>query len=838
MRIVVAGALANKPGNGGEAWVRLAWIRGLRDLGAEVRFVEVLDPGSPAGASREVDSLRASSQVRFFEAVCSRWGLTGCSTLITPEGEHLAGGLPASLMEFAEGADLLVNISGHLSYQPLLRSVRRRAYIDLDPGFTQFWHAGGESGLGLGDHDVYFTVGENVGTPACSVPAKGIRWLPIRQPVVLSDWPEMEPPHRLRFTTVASWRGAYGPVVFGERTYGLKVHEFRRFARLPEEVPARVEVALDIHPDDERDLRMLKGHGWAVTDPRLVASTPEAFRAYVQGSGAELSVAQGIYVETRSGWFSDRSARYLATGRPVVVQDTGVGRRLPVGEGLLTFRTVPGAARAARDVVRAYDRHRRTARQIAEEFFDARTVLTAFLERAMDVRATRTNGSAGVHTPSPSKGSTLQATLATSLRHPGGLSPSPTPATSPRHAGGLTLSPTPATSPRHGGNGKPAGRRRAVVSGMIAGVPGQGGATWAVLQYVLGLLRLGWDAYLVEEVTPSQLTPQGTILEHSANARYFRETTRRFCLDGRAALLLEGTNQTVGLPYAEVKRIADGAEVLLNLSGGLSDRLRESVPVLAYVDLDPAFTQLWREVQGVDMGLDGHTHFVTVGLALGTPSCPVPTCDRDWIQTLPPVVLEEWPETRRRPSRDSWTTVANWRSYGSIHWNGRHLGQKAHGFRPLFSLPSLCHDRFELALAIHPDEKEDAEALRRNGWSLVDPAEVAGDPGRYRRFVRGSAAELCVAKTGYVESRSGWFSDRSACYLASGRPVLAQDTGFSHHLPTGLGLLPFSSVEEAAEGVERIRRDYPWHARTARRIAETYFGSGRVLSRLMRELLT
>ncbi len=807
MKIVVAGALANKPSYGGEAWVRLAWVRGLRSLGAEVLFVEELDP-AVTGVGDDPAALSSSPHVAFFDAVSRRWGLAEGASLITPQGEHLAGLPLGAVMDFAAGADLLVNISGHLSYRPVFRGVRRRAYVDLDPGFTQYWHAAGETGLRLHQHEVHFTVGENVGTPGCPIPTSGIRWLPLRQPVVLEDWPAVEPPEQLRFTTLASWRGSYGPVEADGHVFGLKVHEFRRFARLAEEVGVLVEVALDIHPDDDRDRRMLQGHGWKLVDPKRVAATPEEFRDYVRGSGAELSVAQGIYVDTRSGWFSDRSARYLATGRPVVVQDTGFGRRIPVGEGLLSFQDVRSAARAAEDVVRDYERHRMAARHIAQEYFDARKVLSGFLERALV-----TGTHAAPAAPSGAGGDV----------HSGNGAPSHDPK-------------GPEQARRAPGNGTVSGRRRVIVSGMVAGVPGQGGATWAVLQYVLGLLRMGHDVHLVEELGTDRIRPPGARLERSENARYFRRLVQRFGLEGRATLLLENSRQTVGLSCADLERVADRAELLLNLSGVLSPRLASRIPVRAYVDLDPAFTQLWQDVEGVDMGLDGHTHFVTVGLALGTSACSVPTLGRQWIRTAPPVVLEEWPAARAQPARDAWTTVANWRGYGSIRWNGSTLGQKAHAFRRLVDLPRESGDRFELALSIHPEETKDLRALRENRWSLVDPGRVAGDPVRYRRFVQGSAAELGVAKTGYVQSRSGWFSDRSACYLASGRPVLAQDTGFSDHLPTGWGLVPFTSLEEAVDGVHRVRADYERHARAARGVAEEHLAADRVLERLMGEL--
>jgi hypothetical protein len=371
---------------------------------------------------------------------------------------------------------------------------------------------------------------------------------------------------------------------------------------------------------------------------------------------------------------------------------------------------------------------------------------------------------------------------------------------------------------------------------MLAAVPGQGGATWAAFQYVLGLLHLGWDVHFVEEMSTEELRPSGARFERSANARYFRNAVREFGLEDRSTLLLAGTRRTVGRPYADLESLATRAHVLLNLSGRLTDEdLLGRVTRRAYLDLDPAFTQLWH-VQGVDMGLSRHTHFVTVGLGVGSPDCPIPTCGREWIPTLPPVVLDAWPAVEDEPDRDAWTTVANWRGYGSIRWNGVHYGQKAHAFRSLFELPRESGDRFEVALAIHPAEKDDLRSLRENDWSLVDPRRVAGNPSRYRRFVRESAGEVGVAKTGYVESRSGWFSDRSACYLASGRPVLAQETGFGRHLPSGEGLIAFRDLEDAAEGVRAVRGDYRRHARAARRVAEEYLDSDRVLSRLMREL--
>jgi hypothetical protein len=356
-----------------------------------------------------------------------------------------------------------------------------------------------------------------------------------------------------------------------------------------------------------------------------------------------------------------------------------------------------------------------------------------------------------------------------------------------------------------------------LVSGMLAGVPRQGGATWAVLQYVLGLQRLGHDVLVVEPVDK---------LEDSAS--YFDDVVGAFGL--RASLLERSTGRTHGLTR---RHIAGGADLLLNLSGVLADDdLLAAADTRVLVDLDPAFTQLWWEVDGIDPGFDRHDRFVTVGRSIGTATCTVPSCGVEWLTTPQPIALERWP-VADAVVHDAATTVGHWRSYGSIVHNGVHYGQRAHSMRAILGLPRRAGGGFLLALAIHSDESDDLEALDRHGWSLVDPAVVAGTPGDYRAFVQGSWAELGVAKLGYAASRCGWFSDRSVCYLASGRPVVAQETGFSEWLPVGEGLFTYSTVDEAAAALDEIRRDYPRQRRAARELAEDVFDSNRVLTRLL-----
>src|SRR5262249_22635334 len=192
------------------------------------------------------------------------------------------------------------------------------------------------------------------------------------------------------------------------------------------------------------------------------------------------------------------------------------------------------------------------------------------------------------------------------------------------------------------------------------------------------------------------------------------------------------------------------------------------------------------------------------------PDCPVPTCGLPWLTTPQPIVLEHWP-VAGAVVHDAFTTVGNWRGYGSVEQNGVFYGQKAHSLRRLITLPTRTRARFLLALAIHPSETQDLAALAAHGWELIDPARVAGPRADYRRFIQGSTAECGLAKSGYVAARCGWFSDRSLCFLASGRPVIAQDTGFSGFVPTGEGLFAFTTEDDVLAAIEALDTDYPRH---------------------------
>ena len=379
MRIaIVSGALANKPGNGGNAWTRLQWVLGLRRLGFRVYFVEQIARETCVDRRGQVVNFEDSRNCEYFRQICRRFSLAETASLIYEQGSAIAGLSLAQLTVVATQAELLVNISGHLTLPAIKQPPRRKIYFDDDPGYTQFWHASGNAAARLEGHDAYYTVGASIGNPSCSIPTGGIAWKPMQPLVVLEQWPASTLPPTRGFTTIASWRGAYGRVECGGRTFGQKAHEFRKFIKLPRRTGERFEIALDIHAAEKNDIAQLEQHGWQLADPTQVA-LPEAYQNYIQASAAEFSVAQGIYVETDSGWFSDRTACYLASGRPALVQDTGFSRALPVGEGLLTFRTLDQAAEGVRQITSSYQRHCRAARDLAVRCFDSDLVLGRIL---------------------------------------------------------------------------------------------------------------------------------------------------------------------------------------------------------------------------------------------------------------------------------------------------------------------------------------------------------------------------------------------------------------------------------------------------------------------------
>jgi len=385
-------------------------------------------------------------------------------------------------------------------------------------------------------------------------------------------------------------------------------------------------------------------------------------------------------------------------------------------------------------------------------------------------------------------------------------------------------------------------RPTALVSGALARVPGNGGLAWFYLQLLLGLRRLGWGVLFLDRVEAAQCVDDaGRVVapRDSVNARWVGGVMRRFGLADAWSLDVDGS-ETFGAPRDNVVRVAANAELLLNVMGYTCDfevlgRVRRRV----FVDIDPGFPQMWCEL-GLHDAFEGHDAFVSMGMNVGRPGCVIPTCGLDWLTTPQPVVLEHWPAALVTAALDvaPFTSIGAWRgSNGPVEYQGMTYGLRAHEFRRFIELPSACPgERFEMALDIHPGDAKDVEALTRNGWRIADPKSVAATPEDYRSYVAGSRGEFMVPKHMYVATRSGLLSDRSAYYLASGRPVVARDTGLAENYPVGEGLLTFSNTEDAAEGVRRVRADYRRHCRAARAIAEDCFDSDKVLRRLLDRL--
>lgn len=367
-RVVVAGALAQRPGRGGHAWVFANWVTSLRRSGHDVWFVDRMEPGYG-----DVDASVAW--------VADVMGAIGCAeqwSVLLADGD--TAGRNRRDVERAVAGAVLIDVMGYLGDERLLERCRRRIFLDIDPGFGQSWQADGSAHL-FGHHHAYATVGLNVGRPGCGVADLAIDWLPTLPPVDLEQWSPSKSVGD-RFTTVASWRGPFAPITAAGAVHGLRVHRARAYADLPAHTSVGLEMALDIDAADAADRRRLVAGGWALADPMVVARDLDSYREYVQRSRGELAIAKAAYVSLRTGWFSDRTACYLASGLPAIVSDTGLTGHLPLGEGLLVHDDVDSALEALSRVATDYAGHAKAARALAEEHLDGRLVVDALLERA------------------------------------------------------------------------------------------------------------------------------------------------------------------------------------------------------------------------------------------------------------------------------------------------------------------------------------------------------------------------------------------------------------------------------------------------------------------------
>jgi len=375
---------------------------------------------------------------------------------------------------------------------------------------------------------------------------------------------------------------------------------------------------------------------------------------------------------------------------------------------------------------------------------------------------------------------------------------------------------------------------RVVVSGALAHRVKRPGHAFVFLHLLEGFARLGCDVTFVDRWDDHmRIDDLGQRVDVADAVSWLGGSLDTIGLGDRFSLLMPG-GSCVGIGRSELSDRVRGA-VLIDVMGFLDDPdLMALAERRVFWDLDPGFGQLW-DAQGLAHPFDAHDDHVTVGLNIGTLDCDVPTGGRRWITTLPPVVIDRWPVTDH--DRRTVTSVATWRGpFAPLEIDGRRLGLRAHAFRPFADVPNRAGQRSTVAMHFPDSDRADRELLRAGGWDIVDPIVVAGDLSSYQEFVARSGLELCVAKELYVKLRTGWFSDRSATYLASGRPVVALDTGFSSMLPSEEGLIAIESPDEAVEAVRDVTANMSRHRKAARALAEEHFDSDRVLTSVLERL--
>ena len=380
MRIAVLGYVVRGP-TGGLAWHHLQYVLGLVRLGHDVRFVEDSDdyPGC-YDPSRHVMDRDPSYGVGFAADAFARLGLGEIWSYHDAHARRWLGPDARGAEEFCQSADLLLNLSGSNPLRDWNRGTPVRAYVDTDPAFTQIRHLTDPAAKALASgHNAFFTFGENIPRGTARVPSDGFPWEATRQPVVLDCWPVVPPPAAASHTTVMQWQ-SYRTVEHQGVSYGTKSASFEPYLDLPSHAPLPLEIALG-SPDAPREL--LRSKGWSIVDPLEVARTPWDYQSYIRQSRGEFTVAKHGYVASNSGWFSERSAAYLASGRPVVTQDTGFSEWLTTREGVFPFRTQDEAVAALIEVERHSAHHSRNARTLAEQYFDSDMVLSELLDNAI-----------------------------------------------------------------------------------------------------------------------------------------------------------------------------------------------------------------------------------------------------------------------------------------------------------------------------------------------------------------------------------------------------------------------------------------------------------------------
>ena len=380
LRLVVLGMMGRCP-FGGQSWLYLNWLRGFTSLGHEVWYVED-DAVWPYDPVQNAVTDDCSYAVRHLAGCLERVGLPGQWAMRLMGREDACWGLsPQALNELYRSCDALLNIGGATDLYEWHLAAPFRVYVETDPVISELQLANDDehTRLAFANHHAIVTYGENYGAPDCGVPLNGITYGKTRQPIDLDRWPMAYTPAAPYFTTIGNYRHAGNDVTYRGETYRWsKHHEWEKFIDLPQRSPQPFELAMMVQAPE--DAKLLETHGWNVVSPFAMSlDVFGTYPAYIRQSRAEFTVAKDQNIRLRSGWFSERDACYLASGKPVVAQDTGFGNILPTGEGLFAFTTMAEALAAIETINADYQRHCKAARSLAEEYFTAQTVAARLL---------------------------------------------------------------------------------------------------------------------------------------------------------------------------------------------------------------------------------------------------------------------------------------------------------------------------------------------------------------------------------------------------------------------------------------------------------------------------
>lgn len=385
-----------------------------------------------------------------------------------------------------------------------------------------------------------------------------------------------------------------------------------------------------------------------------------------------------------------------------------------------------------------------------------------------------------------------------------------------------------------------------IIGGFIGLLPA-GGVVWDYIQYVLGFQSMGYNVFYIEDTKVYPVFGD-TWDDSSTTIQRLHEIMKSFGLENRYIYLDELTQQIFGKSRKEYLEICKSADIFINIS--CANVMREEylrIPIRILLDTDPMFTQIQINSDQTFSPEEGklaelakwHTHHFTFGENIFHDDCLIPKGDYSWKITRQPICLDYWNNKKAPAPKLVFTTLMNWKAGKKFQYGNQSWGQKDLTFPIIQNLPELESGiSFKIAIGqtINDENEDSFEKLLKYGWEIVSTQEASGDHKKYQNFIYSSSAEISVAKETYVKAKTGWFSCRSACYLAAGRPVVAQDTGWSKNYPTGLGLFSFSDKNEALEAIRKISGDWDNHSKNAREIASSYFDHKKVLGNLIDSL--